>query len=51
MVPKSAMPEVWEEGFGLIKPVVDWQVVLKIAAEFLGAAFCVFPRGSHGYTS
>ena len=41
MVPKIAMSEIPEEGFRLIKPIVDWHVILGLAAEFLGAAFRV----------
>jgi hypothetical protein len=48
MVPKRAMPEVCEEGFGLIKPVVDWQVVLGFAAESPSATFCVLQGVGHG---
>jgi hypothetical protein len=51
MVPKSAMPEVWEEGFGLIKPVVDWKVILGASAESPGTTFCVLHWVGHGYTS
>jgi hypothetical protein len=48
VVPKTAVSEIREEGFGLIKPVVDWQVVLSSAAEFLGAVFCVPHWVGHG---
>jgi len=41
VVAKSAMPKIREEGFGLVKPVVDQQVVLGPAAKFYCAAFCV----------
>jgi hypothetical protein len=51
MVPKSAMPEVWEECFGLIKPVVDCYVVLGAATESSGTVFRVLHWVSHGYTS
>jgi hypothetical protein len=50
-VPKSAMSKVGEEGFGLLKPVVDWQVIVDLAAKFSSAAFCVLPGVSHDYTS
>ena len=48
VVPKTAVSEIREEGFGLIKPVVDWQVVLGPAAEFPGAAFRVLHWVCHG---
>jgi hypothetical protein len=48
MVPKSAMPEIRKDGFGLVKPAMDPQVVLGLAAEFPGAAFCVLHWVSHG---
>jgi hypothetical protein len=51
MVPKSTMPEIWEEGFGLIKPIVDWQVVLRFAAESPSTALCMLEWMGHGYTS
>jgi hypothetical protein len=51
MVPKSAMAEVRKEGFGLIKPVVNPQVVLGLPAKFSGATFCVLQWVGHGYTS
>jgi hypothetical protein len=51
MVPKSAMPKVWEEGFGLVKPVVDRKVILGPASESSGAVFGVLHWVSHGYTS
>jgi len=48
MVSKSAMPEIRQEGFGLVKPAMDHQVVLGLAAKFSGAAFCVLQWVSHG---
>jgi hypothetical protein len=51
MVPKSTMPEIREEGFGLIKPLMDQQVVLGLPAKFSGAAFGVLQWVGHGYTS
>jgi hypothetical protein len=51
MVPESPMPEVWEESFGLIKPVVDCTIVLGFAAESSSAVFRVFEWVGHGYTS
>jgi hypothetical protein len=45
MVPESAMPEVWEEGFRLIEPVMYRQVILRLAAELSGTVFRVFPMG------
>lgn len=51
MVPKSAMSKVWEDGFGLIEPVVDWQVILDFAAKLSSAALCVLQRVGHDYTS
>jgi hypothetical protein len=50
MVPESPMPEVWEESFGLIKPVVDCTIVLGFAAESSSAVFRVFDWVGHGYT-
>ena len=50
-MPKSAMSKVWEEGFGLIEPVVDWQVILDFAAKLSSAALCVLQRVGHDYTS
>jgi hypothetical protein len=47
MVPKGTMPEIRKEGFGLIKPVMDQQIVLGLAAKFSGAAFCVFKWMRH----
>jgi len=47
MVPKSAMLEIREEGFGLVKPVMDPQVVFRLATTFSGAAFCVLQWVSH----
>ena len=38
MVPKSAMSEIGKESLGLIKPVMNGQVVIDCAAEFAGAA-------------
>jgi hypothetical protein len=51
MVAKSAMPEISHKSFGLIKPVVDREVVLGLAAEFSGTAFCMLHWVRHGYTS
>jgi len=51
MVPKGAMPKIREEGFGLVKPVVDEQVVLGPAAKFSCAAFCMPYWVRHDYTS
>jgi hypothetical protein len=48
MVPKSAVAEVWEEGFGLVKPVVDRKVILGPACESSGTAFGVLHWVSHG---
>ena len=48
MVPKTAVPEIRDEGFRLIKPVVDRQVVLGLAAKFSGAAFRMFKWMRHG---
>jgi hypothetical protein len=51
MVSKRAMPEIGEECFRFIEPVMDWQVILWLAAKFPGAILRVFKRMSHGYTS
>jgi len=48
MVPKSAMPKIWKECFGLIEPGMDPQVILALAAEFSGATLCVFHWVGHG---
>ena len=42
MVAKSAMSEIREVGFGLVKPVVDLQIVFGFAAKLSGAAFRMF---------
>jgi hypothetical protein len=42
------MPEIREEGFGLIKPVMDLQIVLGLAAKSSGAAFRMFKWMRHG---
>ncbi len=48
VVPKTAVSEIRNESFRLIKPVVDRQIVLGLAAKFSGAAFCVLQWMSHG---
>jgi hypothetical protein len=48
---KRAMAEVRDEGFGLIKPVVDYKIVFGLATEFSGAALRVLEWMGHGYTS
>jgi hypothetical protein len=48
VVPKSAMPEISHEGRRLIKPGVDWKVILGAAAESPGTAFCVPHWVGHG---
>jgi len=47
MVPKSPVPEIREDRFGFVKPAMDPQVVLGLAAKFSGAAFCVLQWVSH----
>jgi hypothetical protein len=47
VVSKSAMPEIRNESFRLIKPVVDRQVVLSFAAESSGTAFSVLHWVGH----
>jgi hypothetical protein len=47
MVPKCAMSEIGEESLGLIQPVMNHQVVLGSAAEFLGTALRVFEWMGH----
>jgi hypothetical protein len=51
MVPKCAMPEVGEECFRFVEPIMDRQIILRLAAKFLSATFGVFKRVSHGDTS
>src|SRR6266852_3316528 len=41
VVAKSSVTEVREEGFRLIKPVVNRKIVLGLSAELLRAALCV----------
>jgi hypothetical protein len=48
MVPKTAVSEIRDEGFRLIKPVMYLQVVLGLSSKFSGAAFCVLQWMSHG---
>jgi hypothetical protein len=48
MMPKSAMPEIREVRFGLVKPVMDPDVVLGFAANFSRAAFRVLQWMGHG---
>jgi hypothetical protein len=48
MVSKGAMPEVWEEGFSFVKPVVDRKVILGPASEFSSVAFGVLQWVGHG---
>ena len=47
MVAKSAMSEIREVGFGLVKPVVDLQIVFGFAAKLSGAAFRMFKWVGH----
>jgi hypothetical protein len=44
VVPKSAMPEISPEGLRLIKPIMDWELILG-TAESPGAALACFIGG------
>jgi len=47
VVAKSSVTEVRQEGFRLIKPVVNRKIVLGLSAELSRAALCVLERVGH----
>lgn len=47
MMPQGTMPEVGEELFRLIEPLVDGQIVIHTTAPFFHARKCVMKRMCH----
>ena len=44
---QDAVPEIGGELFAGIKPVVDGEIIFRVAAEFASGADCVMKRVSH----
>jgi hypothetical protein len=45
---KTPMSNICHDGFRLIEPLVNAQIIVRDAAESAGAIFCVFQGMSHG---
>src|SRR5487761_246740 len=51
MVTKGTVTEVSKERLRLIKPIMNWQVVLGLTAESLRATLCMLQRVCHSQNS